>query len=373
MHSRFARFVLTALLAPFFCYTIQAEDVPAAQVPPAEAFAKVHVEWKRADQKFDDLLARYRSASTDTERETLRKQWETTAEEARMLLPRLKDAALAAYKEAPNKDPEVTRVLVGLVANDVRRDDYDLAMTAAQVLLDNNCTENAIYDLAGTAAYCRDDFAAAEKLLKQAHEAEVLSSTGSQYLAEVTRAKESWTKEQKVRKAEAAADDLPRVKLQTSKGVIVLELFENEAPQTVGNFISLVDSKFYDGLTFHRVLPGFMAQGGCPEGTGAGGPGYEIYCECGKDDYRKHFRGTLSMAHAGQDTGGSQFFLTFRRTSHLDGRHTAFGRVIEGLDVLAQLQRRDPSELVRLPEPDKIVKATVLRKRDHKYEPTKVK
>jgi cyclophilin family peptidyl-prolyl cis-trans isomerase len=161
------------------------------------------------------------------------------------------------------------------------------------------------------------------------------------------------------------------VKLETNKGVMVIELFENEAPQTVGNFVSLVEGKKYDKLTFHRVLPGFMAQGGDPEGTGAGGPGYEIYCECYKPDYRRHFRGTLSMAHAGKDTGGSQFFLTFRPTTHLNGKHTAFGRVIEGMDVLAKLQRIDPERPSSV-RPDTIVKAEVLRKRDHKYEPTKV-
>jgi cyclophilin family peptidyl-prolyl cis-trans isomerase len=162
------------------------------------------------------------------------------------------------------------------------------------------------------------------------------------------------------------------VKIETSKGPIVVELFENEASQTIGNFISLIEAKKYDGLSFHRVLPGFMAQGGDPAGDGTGGPGYEIYCECHKPEYRRHFRGTLSMAHAGRDTGGSQFFLTFRPTTHLNGRHTAFGRVIEGMDVLAKLQRIDPQS----PSgaiPDKIVKAEVLRKRDHKYEPTKVK
>ncbi|MDA1049427.1 MAG: peptidylprolyl isomerase [Planctomycetota bacterium] len=166
---------------------------------------------------------------------------------------------------------------------------------------------------------------------------------------------------------------MPRVKFETSKGTVVIELYENEAPQAVGNFVSLVESGYYDGLTFHRVLSGFMAQGGCPDGTGAGGPGYNIACECYQDDHRKHFRGTLSMAHTSRrDTGGSQFFLTFKRTAHLDGKHTVFGRVIEGLDVLAKLQRRDPNDRGKLPEPDKIVKAEVLRKRDHEYKPTKV-
>jgi peptidyl-prolyl cis-trans isomerase B (cyclophilin B) len=141
----------------------------------------------------------------------------------------------------------------------------------------------------------------------------------------------------------------------------------------VGNFVSLVEQGFYDDVTFHRVLAGFMAQGGCPEGSGLGGPGYRIFGEADRDDARKHFRGSLSMAHSGDpDSGGSQFFITFIPRPTLNGKHTVFGRVIEGMDVLAKLRRRDPQALPPLPEPDKIVKAEVIGKRDHEYAPTKV-
>jgi cyclophilin family peptidyl-prolyl cis-trans isomerase len=149
----------------------------------------------------------------------------------------------------------------------------------------------------------------------------------------------------------------------------VIELFENEAPNTTANFISLVEKGFYNGLKFHRVIPGFMAQGGCPRGDGTSGPGYTIDCETTAENHRKHFRGTLSMAHAGPNTGGSQFFLTFVPTPHLDGKHTVFGRVIEGMDVLAKIQRTE--EVTRRGPPDKIIKAEVIRKRDHDYVPKK--
>ena len=173
------------------------------------------------------------------------------------------------------------------------------------------------------------------------------------------------------RTAEAAADDLPRVKIATSAGDVVVELFENEAPNTVANFVSLVDKGFYDGTPFHRVISGFMAQGGDPTGTGGGGPGYTIACEVDAPGARKHFRGTLSMAHAGPDTGGSQFFLTFRPTEHLDGKHTVFGRVIEGFDLLPKLMRTtdDQGRPLEGIQPDTIVKAEMLRKRNHPYVP----
>jgi len=163
-----------------------------------------------------------------------------------------------------------------------------------------------------------------------------------------------------------AAEELPQVLFKTSKGDVLIELYEDEAPNTVANFISLVENKHYDGLTFHRVIDGFMAQGGDPTGTGAGGPGYSIACECYAPNARRHQRGTLSMAHAGKDTGGSQFFLTFVATPHLDGKHTVFGQVVQGMENVDQLMRRDPS---RGGPSDKIVEAVVVRKRNHEYVP----
>ena len=156
--------------------------------------------------------------------------------------------------------------------------------------------------------------------------------------------------------------------IKTNKGDIEVELFENEAPNTVANFITLVEKGFYNGLTFHRVLPAFMAQGGDPKGDGTGGPGYSIPDECNRPNHRLHFRGSLSMAKAARpDSGGSQFFITFVPTSHLDGKHTVFGRVIKGFDVLAKIQRRDPEDKGDIPDPDKIIEAKVLRKRPHEY------
>ncbi|MBN1911849.1 MAG: peptidylprolyl isomerase [Pirellulales bacterium] len=196
----------------------------------------------------------------------------------------------------------------------------------------------------------------------------------AQFLDDPAVDKKAWADEQKIRAAEAKADDLPRVLLKTDVGDIEVELFENEAPEATANFITLVEKGFYDGLTFHRVLPGFMAQGGDPKGNGSGGPGYSIKCECYEKNARKHFRGSLSMAHAGRDTGGSQFFLTFIPTSFLDGRHTVFGRVIKGMDVLSKIQRIDPDsdKMGSKPRPTKIRKATVVRKRDHEYKFTKL-
>jgi peptidyl-prolyl cis-trans isomerase B (cyclophilin B) len=130
--------------------------------------------------------------------------------------------------------------------------------------------------------------------------------------------------------------------IQTEKGTMKIEFFEKDAPNTVANFIKLAESGFYDGLTFHRVIPDFVIQGGCPNGIGNGGPGYTIKCELDGENQR-HDRGVLSMAHAGRDTGGSQFFICHNRmnTQHLDRNHTVFGKVVGGLDVIDQIRAGD--------------------------------
>lgn len=142
----------------------------------------------------------------------------------------------------------------------------------------------------------------------------------------------------------------PRVEMVTDKGTMVLELFDQEAPGTVKNYLDLIAKNFYDGLTFHRVIDNFMIQGGCPLGTGTGGPGYKIKCET-KGNPHKHMRGSLSMAHAGQDTGGSQFFICHSPQPHLDGKHTVFGRVVEGLDVVDKIRQGDKMQVVRVLAP----------------------
>jgi cyclophilin family peptidyl-prolyl cis-trans isomerase len=356
--------VLVLICSNYIAAGAEAEDVSAQ-------YAAVCAEWDVVDQKLDDLETEFREA-TSTRREEIRREYAVMVDKANALLPQLRVAGIAAYEAAPNEDQKLLRLLAGIAGDAVRNDRYEEAMELASLLIDNKCPEKAIYGFAGMAAYCRDEFGLAQQYLTLAKDADVLPDGALVYLTDVAFAKKLWGAEQEIRDAEAQANDLPRVLLKTTKGEILIELYENEAPQTVGNFVSLVEKGYYNGLTFHRVLPGFMAQGGCPTGTGSGGPGYSIYCECHEKNHRKHFRGSLSMAHAGRDTGGSQFFLTFRRTSHLDGQHTVFGRVIEGVEVLAKLQRRDPEARVK-PEPDKIVEAKVVRKRGHEYKPTKVK
>jgi peptidyl-prolyl cis-trans isomerase B (cyclophilin B) len=128
---------------------------------------------------------------------------------------------------------------------------------------------------------------------------------------------------------------------------ILIEFFPEAAPGTVANFEKLANEGFYDGLTFHRVIPGFVSQGGCPYGNGMGGPGYTIRCET-EGNPHKHIPGAVSMAHAGKDTGGSQFFICHEAQPHLDGVHTVFGQVIEGLDTVKNMKPGDRMKEVRV-------------------------
>jgi peptidyl-prolyl cis-trans isomerase B (cyclophilin B) len=135
---------------------------------------------------------------------------------------------------------------------------------------------------------------------------------------------------------------MKKAEIHTDKGVMKIEFYEQDAPNTVANFIKLAKEGYYDGVTFHRVIPNFVIQGGDPTGTGAGGPGYKIDCELtGGNQY--HDRGVLSMAHAGRNTGGSQFFVCHSRenTAHLDRNHTCFGKVVEGVEVIDAIRQGD--------------------------------
>ncbi|MCI6217915.1 MAG: peptidylprolyl isomerase [Helicobacter sp.] len=162
---------------------------------------------------------------------------------------------------------------------------------------------------------------------------------------------------------EIKEDELSRFNyalITTSKGKILIKLFPQDAPQTVTNFATLAENGFYDGLNFHRVIAGFVAQGGCPIGNGTGGPGYRIKCEL-QDNPHKHQKGTLSMAHAGRDTGGSQFFICFAEQPHLNGEHTVFGRIQpnkrESLKTLDSLKQGDKILSIRIYEDEESIQA----------------
>lgn len=345
----------------------------ATEDPAVTEFNRLFADWKELHAKLEDLRKRYIvTPRKGGLRDPLKKDYAELVKEGEKLEPKMIEAAEAAFAVVGNDKPEVGKFLATYLKYDVEHDDYERAVPIARALIDNSFDNPRVYNYGGIGAYMTEDFDDAEKWLKEGDKHSVLDVEAKQSLAHIGQAREKWEKEAGLREKEKKADDLPRVLLKTTKGDITIELFENEAPNTVANFISLVEKKFYDGVTFHRVLPHFMAQGGDPQGDGKGGPGYNIPDETDRPDHREHFRGSLSMANTGRpDTGGSQFFLCFVPIDHLDGKHTVFGRVIEGIGVLAQIQRIDPDKPVPGVKPDKIVEASVLRKRKHAYEPKK--
>jgi cyclophilin family peptidyl-prolyl cis-trans isomerase len=375
--SRFARLGVVWLFVGLAVAAWSAEP-PAGEKPASKKadFDKVYGQWKVILSELRDLRTEYRKASAE-KRPAIEQRYSELIQKGSDLQPQVTAAAEALFREDPKGAKEAGDYLLGVLFLRCQSDDFEAALPLAKLLLDGQYEGPLVHGWAGIAAFCTGEFDTAEKELKLAQDNQVFEKMGGEFeklgpllLADIPFYKQAWQKEQQLRAAEAKADDLPRVLLKTSKGDIEVELLENEAPNAVANFISLVEKGFYNGTPFHRVLPMFMAQGGDPTGTGKGGPGYTIPCECHKPDFRVHFRGSLSMAHAGRDTGGSQFFLTFRPTRHLDGQHTVFGRVIKGTEVLAKIQRRDPDD-PEGPAPDKIVEAKVIRKRPHPYEPKK--
>ena len=189
----------------------------------------------------------------------------------------------------------------------------------------------------------------------------------------------AYKQELEIREKEKQADDLPRVEIVMSSGTIVVELFENEAPETVANFISLVEDGYYDGTIFHRVIPNFMAQGGgFSENLTPQMLDYTINDEFNKPDFRRHFAGSLSMANTGKPrSANAGFFINFVPTPYLDGKHTVFGTVIEGaasyqrISLTHSLDEKQETQPIDSAVPDKILSAKVLRKRDHVYQPVK--
>jgi cyclophilin family peptidyl-prolyl cis-trans isomerase len=349
-----------------------------AQVPVIEGrpdAAKARAEFDAARQAQKDLVGELSILQAEFQRPNADlKAIDEKFKVARAKIPAVKDrletAAFAMALTQPTD--KVARDVCGAVIDARRRsEDFNAVLQMATILDKAGAADSRVDMMASQAAMVLSQLDDAATWLAKAaqHGADKAQIADLEEAIRVERPKVE--EEMARRKADAEADDRPRVKITTTKGPIVVELFEDEAPNTVANFISLVEKGFYDGTRFHRVIGGFMAQGGDPTGTGGGGPGHAIDCECELPNARKHFIGSLSMAHAGKNTGGSQFFLTFRPTEHLDGKHTVFGRVIEGLDVLPKLTRTQNAkgEPIDDVKTDEIVKAEVLRKRDHAYVP----
>jgi len=259
---------------------------------------------------------------------------------------------------------------------------YEDSLVAAVLLLESDLTFPFLYLIAARSAFLdgkNDRVMGYYKSFVELNGAEKLERVDNMIGGYLDTYPALWAREVEIRDAEAKADDLPRVLLQTSRGPVTLELFENQAPNTVANFIKLVEDGFYDGADFYQVVDDFLAMGGDPVGDGTGTSGRFIPDENTHPDARGFFRGSIAMAVMPDprdkqkhipNTGSSQFAIALMPILRVDETKTIFGRVIEGMDVVATFRRIDPTEKkeksVQLP-PDRIETARVIRKRDHEY------
>ncbi len=369
--------VISALLA--FTPSASRSDDGGDGVTSANAvsYEDALTEWRKTLKE----LFRLKAAQVTSDlvaRPELPKLWLAANDAHFRALDKVRVTGAAKYASASPPSAELEDFLLILMRHDLHNGRYESAYQLGKRLRDAGCQVTGLEYQFGMAAFATNRYTEAKTSLELSAQYGTTQDQGLVFLQVVDQYITFWKEEKAIREKEAAADDLPRVVLHTTEGDIVLELFENEAPETVGNFINLVEKGFYDDRSFFRVTRGFLAQTGCPKDNGEGGPGYSISCECFKPNYRKHFGGTIAMAkgsrneQAVRDSAGSQFFINFQPGPHLNGEYTVFGRVIEGMDVVSRLQpqgEEEEEESEELVRPDRIMSTKVLRKRSHEYVP----
>jgi len=359
--------------------TEAAPPAPTTPVPEEATTEDPLVAWKTAVdrrtaifEQLQELKKAFAETKIRAEQQKVRDEYTDLIREFEVsVYPKMLDLAEDIYAQQPD-DLDAGEIVMQKAFN---QNQYETsAAIAAKLLAADHRTKNVL-SMGAVSQFALHNFEEALTLMNEAKAENRLDSRYKDYVDATSEYIEFWKTEKAIREREAALEGdqaLPRVEFDTSRGKILIELFEDHAPNTVANFVSLVEGGKYDGIKFHRVIPGFMVQGGDPNtldedpgNDGFGGPGYSIKCECYREDARMHFRGSLSMAHSGLDSGGSQFFLTHLPTEWLNprmvpekGGHTVFGRVIDGMDIVAIVQRGD-----------EIKKATVVRKRSHDYKP----
>ena len=308
--------------------------------------AELKKKWDAINSQFAEKEAALKG---DGDLDAAKEAYRDLIDEANNVIEKLETASLAELDKKPN-DSTAIRTLLGIMLNEAEKGKDAKVLDLGDRLIQRGINQ---------------------EYFKIAAKSERISTPSREIFDELI-----------IRQEEFIKNDLPRVRIETNKGDIVIELFENEAPNTIGNFVSLVEANYYDDMLFHRVMENFMAQGGGFKLDEKGqeyqtkGPGYTIKCECHTEDKRLHFTNSLSMAHLGpKDTGAAQFFITFERTTFLDGKHTCFGRVISGQEVLESMTRNYVSDgspggrRMSGVKSDKIITMELLRKRRHDYLP----
>lgn len=350
--------------------------------PQTEEFKKATEALREHLRKMRELIVRYNVTDDTTQAREIRRTYLEEIQPGNELHHAMISAAVKEFQSNPAENPLIGEMLVRLIERKIDVDRFEGLLEAELALVGTEFeTEDLARQITMT-SIALNEYDKTEKFVAPLVQDPVQGPRFKNIQDDLRKFRENWERELELREQDAAGEPLPMVRILTTKGAMDVELFENQAPQTVANFIHLVERGYYDGLNFHRVVEHFAAQGGCPNGDGSGDDGYTIYGENDNPDSRSFFRGTLGMALAGTDTdsAGTQFFITFLPTPELHEQgFTGFGRVVEGLEVLGNLNKIDPDAEGDKKEeqkglmPDEIIEITVLRKREHEYVPTKVK
>ena len=314
--------------------------------------------------------------TTDEEKEEIGEKLEKISKVVSKIHPKLFDLAEKAWLEEPSReDGEFLNFIIQVLETRMTVGEYERANAIMQGLISLKIPEILpdLYDAAGEIAFMLNDFEQAARFFELAEQNKVLSERCAGFKKDLSYYRSSWAKESVFRQQDSEKKDLPRVTLDTTKGKIVLELYEDQTPNTVANFVYLVEKGFYDGMFFEQVIPGEGAVAGRSLENPDGGPGWTIRDEFDATNSRNHYRGTISMMRGEPNSAGSMFFISFSPIKDLDGKYVVFGRVIEGMDVLTKLQIMDPTNPDPMAEPDQIEKASAMTKRDHKYRPKVIK
>jgi peptidyl-prolyl cis-trans isomerase B (cyclophilin B) len=293
-------------------------------------------------------------------------------EERRTVSREVLEAAVEAFLEAPNQnklvEDDCIRFLRSLLGEQSTNGQYspDRALAIANQLIDAGIKNHHAFLYGAQAAFAMEEFEQAKTFLSAVAKDGV--AVDSATTKRIDEALEKWTRELRFRETDAISV-LPRILFTTDLGEFTVELYENEAPNTVNNFVSLVEQKYFNGLFFFYSQPGQIGLTGCKRGDGSTNAGYYIPDELAVPEIRHHFRGALSMANVNPNEGSSVFGILHQPMPQRDGKYTVFGRVVEGMDVLYMIPAISPTTIVTGTVPVKIVSATVLRKQSHQYEP----
>jgi cyclophilin family peptidyl-prolyl cis-trans isomerase len=359
----------------------------AGEVPESDSSALAQAYRERlADLKkqMKNLRKKIVEHHTDlsADRDSKLQEWQKVSQEAREASARFRKAAIDLYRSDSQRYATVGDLLFGMLKEECEADRFDGMNEVGKVLVEQKYPHPDVDGIAGLAAFGEHDFEFSEQCLRRAIQTGVDTAVPPQVLQSIEQLKEDWKKELELRAAEAQADDLPRVRISTTKGVIVLELFEDDAPETVANFLYLAKNGFYDGRPIFRVLKHFVAQTGCERGDGSGSAGYTVRGEMKSPRARKHFRGSVAVALGSDpatqatdyDSGSAQFFFDLLASPPMNGEYCVFGRVLEGMEVLGELTKidlssKDAKEEYSGVNPDSMVRVEIVRQRKSSYIP----